>query len=197
MVFEKPSRCCGPWRWTERPERINHAPHGEPGNTETNTVRFLGKARSLNTFAQTKVLAEIQTPVDVSIGGQINYSGTIVVLKIFEASMPGDIKGTLTAEEVKRSAVQSTLILIFEEKECSFIVRPEFKVFSSKGAQKSTLTNVIKGVLCEILHANLALTEKTKPAGVTPSVLVAEENRSSDPRRDFLEQGAVLHPSLI
>ena len=120
-----------------------------------------------------------------------------MVLKIFEISVSGDIKGTLTTEYVVRSAVQSFFILIFEEKERSFVVRPELKVFSSKGAQISTLTNVIKGVLCEILHANLALTKKTKPAGVTPSVLVTKENRSSDPRRDLFEQGAVAQPCFI
>ena len=103
-----------------------------------------------------RLSAEIQTPVDMSICGEVNYGCTIVVFKIFEISMPGEVKGTLTAEEVKRSAVQSTLILIFEEKECSFVVRPEFKVFSSKGTQIFTLTNVIKGVLCVIFHANLA-----------------------------------------
>ena len=120
-----------------------------------------------------------------------------MVLKKFEIPVSGDIKGTLTTESVVRSAVQSFFVLIFEEKERGFVVRPELKVFSSKSAQKSTLTNVIKGILCETLHAYLTLTKKPKPAGVTPSVLVTEENRSSDPRRDFFEQGAVLQPSFI
>jgi len=120
-----------------------------------------------------------------------------MVLKRFEISVSGDIKSTLTAEDVVRSAVQSFNILIFEEEERGFVVRPELKVFSSKSAQKTTLTNVIKGVLSEILHAYFTLTKKPKPAGVTPSVLVREENRSSDPRRDFFKQGAVAQPSFV
>ena len=47
-----------------------------------------------------------------------------MVLKRFEISVSGDIKSTLTAEDVIRSAVQSFNILIFEEEERGFVVRP-------------------------------------------------------------------------
>ena len=114
-----------------------------------------------------------------------------MVLKIFEISMSGEIKGTLTAEQVVRAAVQGRFILIFEEKECSFVMRPELKIFSSKGPEFCTLRNMIKGVVGEIFHAHLAPRKKTESTGITPGILVGKENCSRYPGWDFFELVAV------
>ena len=120
-----------------------------------------------------------------------------MMLNIFEVPMPGDIKGALTTEEVVGSTVQSFFVLFFEVRECGFVVRPELKVFSSKSTQTTRLTNVVEGVLSEIEHANFTSRKHPKSTGITPSILVAKENCGSDPGRDFIKQGAVLHPSFV